>query len=82
MLYQGFYKADIDWIGEEVKKAKQRLKKANNIKPVYSGLFLPHLKKLEDIKKAIAVSKTNGAAGVSFFSYGNFTDDSINILKE
>lgn len=81
MLYQGFYNADIDWIGEEVKKAKSRLQQAHNNKPVYSGLFLPHLKKPEDLRKAIAVSKSNGARGVSFFSYGNFKDEYLSVLN-
>lgn len=81
MLYQGFYNADINWIGEEVKKAKSRLKKAENDKPVYSGLFLPHLNNTEDLKKAIAVSKANGAKGVSFFSYGNFKEEYMGVLR-
>ena len=80
MLYQGFYNENIDWIGAEVKKAKIRLAAAKNDKPVYSGLFLPHLKKAEDLKQAIAVSNANGASGVSFFGYGNFKDEYMGLL--
>lgn len=80
MLYQGFYNADINWIGAEVKKAKSRLVTAKNDKPVYSGLFLPHLKEVADLKQAIAVSKANGASGVSFFGYGNFKDEYMGVL--
>lgn len=79
MLYQGFYNAEISWIGEEVKKAKARLEKANNDKPVYSGLYLPHLPELKDVKKAIEVANANGASGVSFF--GNFEDKYLGALK-
>ncbi len=82
MLYQGFYNADIDWIGEEVKKAKSRLKQAENEKPVFSGLYLPHLSNKEDLQKAIAVSTANGAKGVSFFSYGNLKDEYLGVLKK
>ncbi len=81
MLYQGFYKEDIDWIGKEVKKAKARLKNAQNDKPVFSGLFLPHLGEVADLEKAIAVSKANGASGVSFFGYGNFKEAYMGVLK-
>ena len=80
MLYQGFYNEDIAWIGEQVNKAKTRLKNANNDKPVFSGLFLPHLSTVEDVKKAIEVSKENGAKGVSFFGYGNLKDEFLNVL--
>jgi uncharacterized lipoprotein YddW (UPF0748 family) len=79
MLYQGFYNADIDWIGEQVKNAKIRLKEANNDKPVFSGLFLPHLEKPEDLKRAIEVSKANGARGVSFF--GDLKEEYLDVLK-
>lgn len=81
MLYQGFYNADIDWIGKQVKLAKERMKKTDNEKPLFSGLFLPHLKEVNDLKKAIEVSKANGAKGVSFFSYGDLKDEYLNFLK-
>jgi uncharacterized lipoprotein YddW (UPF0748 family) len=78
MLYQGFYNADIAWIGEQVKAAKIRLKGANNDKPVFSGLFLPHLENPEDLKRAIDVAKANGAKGVSFF--GDLKDEYLEVL--
>jgi uncharacterized lipoprotein YddW (UPF0748 family) len=81
MLYHGFYNADINWIGEQVTQAKQRLKDANNDKPVFSGLYMPDLATAADVKKAIEVSKANGAKGVSFFEYGGLTDAFLNVLK-
>ena len=78
MLYQGFYNADIAWIGEQVKAAKTRLKEANNDKPIFSGLFLPHLENPEDLKRAIEVAKANGAKGVSFF--GDLKDEYLEVL--
>ena len=41
MLYHGFYNEDIHWIGDQVAKNKKLLKRD---KPIYAGLFLPHLK--------------------------------------
>ena len=81
MLYQGFYNAEIPWIGEEVKKAKERLRLEKNNKPVFSGLFLPHLPKSTDLKQAIDVAKENGAKGFSLFAYGNLKDEYFDILK-
>lgn len=80
MLYQGFYNADIDWIGRQVKAARSRLKAADNDKAVFSGLFLPHLQGGEDLSKAIAVSKANGAKGVALFGYGNLEDEHLAVL--
>jgi uncharacterized lipoprotein YddW (UPF0748 family) len=79
MLYQGFYNADIDWIGEQVKNAKIRLKAANNDKPIFSGLFLPHLENPADLKRAIDIAKANGAKGVSFF--GDLKEEYLEVLK-
>ena len=80
MLYQGFYNENIDWIGKQVKDAKERLKSVDNDKPVFSGLFLPHLKEVENLKKAIEAAKNNGAKGVAFFDYNGFKDEYIKVL--
>jgi uncharacterized lipoprotein YddW (UPF0748 family) len=80
MLYQGFYNENIDWIGDQVRKAKERLKEADNDKPVFSGLYLPHLEKPEEVKKAIEVAKANGAKGFALFEYGGLKDEYLSIL--
>lgn len=67
MLYHGFYNQSVEWIGEETKKGLERLK---NTKPIYSGLFIPHLRP-DEIQKAIDVSKKAGAKGVCLFAYGS-----------
>ncbi len=74
MLYQGFYNKDIAWIGEEVKKALARLQDENNPKPVYSGLFLPHVPPA-DIAQAVEVSKNSGAKGFSLFDLNSLSDE-------
>lgn len=81
MLYQGFYNEDINWIGEQVKQAKARLKNAKNEKPVFSGLYMPDLPTVDDVKKAIEVAKANGAKGVAFFEYGGLKDSFLDVLK-
>ncbi len=80
MLYQGFYNEDIPWIGEEVAKAKERLKKADNPKPVYSGLFMPHVP-AEELEKAIRVSEEGGASGWSIFDLGSVSEEHWEVLK-
>ena len=74
MLYHGFYNGDINWIGKEVEKGIDRLKQERNEKPIYSGLFLPHLKTTAALKEAINVSTKNGATGIALFSYNNFKE--------
>ena len=82
MLYHGFYNKGVDWIGEEVKKGLDRLELLKNDKPVYSGLFLPHLKTGEALKQAIESSEANGASGIALFSYGNFKERHYEMMKQ
>ncbi|MFK7937391.1 MAG: family 10 glycosylhydrolase [Saprospiraceae bacterium] len=74
MLYQGFYNENIPWIGEEVAKAKARLNGAQNNKPVYSGLFIPHVP-AADLAQAVQTAKTADAAGISLFALSNITEE-------
>ena len=78
MLYHGFYNANVSWIGEEVQKALHRL---NNLKPVYSGLFLSHLSP-EDLSLAIKVSKDAGAKGISAFAFGSISDKHWEVFQK
>ncbi|MCB9265198.1 MAG: family 10 glycosylhydrolase [Lewinellaceae bacterium] len=78
MLYQGFYNEDIDWIGEQVRAGLDRL---NNEKPIYSGLFIPHLPP-EELPQAIEVSRQAGARGVCLFDYNALTEEHWAVLKE
>ncbi len=78
MLYQGFYNEDIPWIGEQVAAALERL---NHSKPVYSGLFVPHIPAAE-LERAVAVAKENGAAGISLFDYGSLDEEYWKAVKK
>lgn len=78
MLYQGFYNADIEWIKTQTENGLQRL---NHSKPIYSGLFIPHLNP-DELEKAISVAKSGGAKGVSLFGYNEMTTEHWAKLKE
>lgn len=77
MLYHGFYNENIPWIGKQVSKNKAMLK---NEKPIYAGLYLPHLKP-EEIAAAYRTAIENGAAGVSFFGYGDLSEGFVKEIK-
>lgn len=68
MIYNSFYLEPVDWIGEMV---------LENVHaaafPIYAGVYMPDLGKVEDFKKAIALAHKRGAAGLSFF--GGLSDE-------
>lgn len=70
MLYHEFYNEDIHWIGKEVEKALDRLQHS---KPVYAGLFIPHLQPTE-LAAAVNIAKSSGAKGISAFAFENLKE--------
>jgi uncharacterized lipoprotein YddW (UPF0748 family) len=78
MLYHGFYNEDIAWIGEQVAKNKKLLVED---KPIYAGLFLPHLEP-EELILAYNSAMENGANGISLFGFGNLNENFQNKLKQ
>ncbi|MBK8655492.1 MAG: family 10 glycosylhydrolase [Haliscomenobacter sp.] len=71
MLYQGFYNEDIAWIGKETRHALDRMKPFRNRKPVYSGLFLPHLPSGSDLQEAIRTARAAGGKGFALFDWNS-----------
>lgn len=67
MLYHGFYNENIDWIGDETRKAIDRFEKK---KPIYSGMFLPHIAP-EELIKAVNSAYDGGASGFCLFAYND-----------
>ena len=63
MLYQNFYRENINWIGFATKQGVSDVSF-----PVVSGLYAPGLKNPEDLEKAIRIAKKNGASGISIFT--------------
>ena len=78
MLYNNFYNRDIDFVQEHTEKALKRL---NNSKPIYSGLYVPELgpEKLADAAK---LAFTGGAKGISLFSLGQVKAEHWQALKK
>ena len=77
MIYHGFYKEEIGWIGDAVAEG---VKGIGGKFPLYAGLYLPNFKSNQEIKTAIGIAMQNGAAGVSIF--GKLNPDLLAILKE
>lgn len=68
MLYHNFYNKDISFIKNHTIKGIERLNEFNNKKPVYSGIFLPALKDLNEIEAACQMSIEGGGKGLALFS--------------
>ena len=77
MIYHGFYKEKVGWIGNAVAEGVHFL--AGEF-PLYAGLYLSDFKSDDEIGQGISIALKNGAAGVSFF--GNVTPTVLNILKQ
>ena len=78
MIYHGFYKEKVSWIGDAVAEGVHFL--AGKF-PLYAGLYLSDFKSDDEIRQGIQYALKNGAAGVSLF--GNVSEGNVlNILKE
>ena len=78
MLYHGFYNAEYPWVAEEVEKAKSRFE---NEKPVFSGLFMPHMKDKEMLRTYQLAEKA-GADGFALFDYGSLKKKEFKMIAE
>ncbi|MBN8788836.1 MAG: family 10 glycosylhydrolase [Terrimonas sp.] len=76
MIYHGFYKEDVSWIGDAVAEGVKAL---HDSFPLYAGIFIPDFNSDEEIAGGIQYALQNGAAGVSFF--GKVDDRILNILR-
>lgn len=64
MIYHGFYKEDIRWIGDAVAEGLHFL---NGKFPLYAGLYLPDFRNNEELQQGMEHALANGAAGISIF---------------
>lgn len=78
MIYHGFYKEPVHWIGTATSEGVEALQGKF---PLYSGLYLPDFKNLEELKQGIRLAKDNGAAGVSLFGEKDFDPATIELLR-
>ena len=76
MIYHGFYKEKVTWIGDAVAEGVHFLAGAF---PLYAGLYLSDFKNEDEIRQGVQLGFKNGAAGVSFF--GNVTPGVLEILR-
>lgn len=76
MIYHGFYKEDVSWIGDAVAEGVKAL---HGSFPLYAGIFIPDFTSDEEIANGIRYAMQNGAAGISFF--GKVDQHILNILK-
>ncbi len=77
MLYQNFYRENINWIGFAT---EQGVKDVDF--PINAGLYIPAFKTAEELEKAIRLSKAKGASGVSIFTADGLSEDMQNVLKK
>lgn len=76
MIYHGFYKENVKWIGSAVAEGVTALKGKF---PLYAGLYLSDFKDDNEVQQGIEFALNNGAGGVSLF--GNVTDAHLAALK-
>ena len=77
MIYHGFYKEDISWIGRSVQEGMLGI---NNRFPLYAGLYIPDFANNEDLEVGIKYALDNGASGISIF--GDVDDNILAILNK
>lgn len=78
MIYHGFYKEGVRWIGDAVKEGTHFL--AGKF-PLYAGIYLSDFKSDDEIAQGIRYALMNGAAGISIF--GNAEKGNVlKVLKE
>lgn len=78
MIYHGFHKEPVQWIGTAVAEGVQAV---HGRYPLYAGLYLPDFKNLQELKTGILLAKANGAAGISLFGETDFDPATIALLR-
>lgn len=76
MIYHGFYKEPVEWIGDAVAEGVHFL---NGKFPLYAGLYLSDFKSDAEVKLGMQYALQHGAKGISMF--GHVTDEILEILK-
>ncbi len=79
MNYSSFYEEDVKWIGDMCKEGVGVLK---DNAPLYSGLYIPGLKSVDEFRKAIKESLDNGAKGVCLFTPENMTKEHWKVFRD
>ena len=77
MIYHGFYKEKVEWIGDAVSEGVSALHARF---PLYAGLFIPDFKNQMELEQGIKFALSKGAAGVSLF--GDVTEEVLLTLEK
>lgn len=77
MIYHGFYKESVRWIGDAVAEGIHFL---NGRFPLYAGLYLPDFKSIAELEQGMNFALKNGASGISLF--GDVNDDVLAVLAK
>ncbi len=79
MIYQNFYGEKLQWIEQCVKEDVEAVGKDSK---VFAGLYLPGLKKGNDLTKAMTLALKGGADGISFFDGNALDEKTFNQIKQ
>ena len=77
MIYHGFYREGIAWIGNAVAEGVHGLQGKF---PLYAGLYLSDFKNSADLRQGILNALHNGAAGITLFN--NPDDSALEVLRK
>lgn len=77
MLYHGFYREDLAWLGASTREGVAALNRGT---PLYAGLYLPDLSP-EELGRAVRIVRAAGAAGVSLFEMEGISDEHLAQLE-
>ena len=76
MIYHGFYKENVRWIGDAVAEGVRGI---DGRFPLYAGIFLPDFANDKEVEAGMRYALENGASGISIF--GKVTDNILKILE-
>jgi len=77
MLYHGFYREPVEWIGRGVAEGVVALPRAT---PLVAGVYLPDLPP-EALSRAIRSARDAGAAGIAMFEMGGLSDAHLGVVR-
>jgi hypothetical protein len=78
MAYHNFYNENIEWIEKVSREDKNAIGEKSKL---FTGLYVPSLKKRDDLTRAIDAALKGGADGVAFFDYNALDEPMLQQIK-
>jgi uncharacterized lipoprotein YddW (UPF0748 family) len=78
MVYHNFYNENIEWIEKVSREDKNAIGEKSKL---FTGLYVPSLKKRDDLTRAIDAALKGGADGVAFFDYNALDEPMLQQIK-